>query len=243
MSRPGRPSAAPPGRRHRAPAIGYIVTGTDTGVGKTVVAAILTLGLDAEYWKPVQSGVDGLAGLSTDSECVARWTGLPAGRLRPEAYRLALPASPHLSAAREGVSIRLPRLTLPATRRPLVVEGAGGILVPLNGRKLMVDLMAQLRLPVILVARASLGTINHTLLSLEALRARRLPVAGVVVNGPANGADLAANVAAIQHYGQARILAVLPLLPALTPAGLRAAWARFGGKLAPPARGAGKAGA
>lgn len=234
MSSPGPPrSAARPN--------GYFVTGTDTGVGKTVVAAILTLGLEAEYWKPVQSGVDGPAGLSTDSECVARWTGLPAERLHPEAYRLALPASPHLSAAREGVRIRLARLNLPAIRRPLVVEGAGGVLVPLNGRKLMVDLMVQLRLPVIVVARASLGTINHTLLSLEALRARRLAVAGVVVNGPANGADLAANVAAIQHYGQVKILAVLPLLPALTPARLRAAWGRFGGSLAPPARGAGRA--
>lgn len=202
---------------------GYFVTGTDTGVGKTVVAAILTLGLGADYWKPVQSGMAGRPGLRTDTECVARWTGLGPERQWPEAYRLRLPASPHLSAAREERRIRLERLRLPASPRRLIVEGAGGVLAPLNGRQVMADLMAQLGLPVVLVARSSLGTINHTLLSLEALRARRLTIAGVVVNGPPE----ADNVAAIGHYGRVRILAALPHLRALTPALLRGAWRRF----------------
>ncbi|MGH9533827.1 MAG: dethiobiotin synthase [Terriglobales bacterium] len=208
----------------------YFITGTDTGVGKTVVSSLLTLGLEANYWKPMQCGTEGPPGAATDTECVARWTGLPRQRFLPEAYRFALPASPHLAAAREHQAIRLRRLRLPPSARPLIVEGAGGILVPLNRRTLMVDLMAQLGMPVVVVARARLGTINHTLMSLEALRARHLAIAGVVINDPpgeAEGEGVAANVAAIRRYGQVRILAVLPLLAALTPRRLRAAWRSF----------------
>lgn len=211
---------------------GLFVTGTDTGVGKTVVAAMLALGLDGFYWKPIQSGdADG-----TDRSSVRQWTGLAPERLLPEAYCLHLPASPHLAAAAEGLRIDLDRCALPAAwefpseippenarRRPLIVEGAGGLLVPLNERDLMIDLIARLGLPVVLVARSTLGTINHTLLSLDALRARRLPLAAVVLNGPPHPE----NEAAIRKYGRVESLFTLPPLAPLDAPRLRAAFARL----------------
>jgi dethiobiotin synthase len=195
------------------------VTGTDTGVGKTLVCAVLMSGLEAVYWKPVQSGEPG------DTEWVQRATGLPAGRFAPEAYRFPLPRSPHEAAAREGVRIELGAFSPPPAAR-LIAEGAGGVLVPLNDRHLMVDLMVQLGLPVLLVARSGLGTLNHTLLSLEALRGRGLQVLGVVVNGPRNPA----NEEAIARHGQARVLAAVEPLARLDPAGLRAAHDRYFGE-------------
>lgn len=186
---------------------GYFVTGTDTDVGKTVVCAALMHALNAHYWKPVQAGLDG----ETDTQAVQRLTGLPNERFHPSAYALRAPRSPHESARRDGIVISLDRFELPAVESPLIVEGAGGVLVPLNGEALMVDLMQRLDLPVILVGRTSLGTINHTLLSLEALRARRLHIAGVVLNGPANGP----NRLAIERYGNVRVLLELPWLDPL----------------------------
>ncbi|WP_170372035.1 dethiobiotin synthase [Ruegeria arenilitoris] len=153
-----------------------IVTGTDTGVGKTVFSAGLTAALGAQYWKPVQSGLEE----ETDSQIVARLSGQP---VLPEAYLLNLPASPHLSAEAEGVEIDLDRLTLPQTDRPLVVEGAGGVMVPLTWQAYYLDLFARWQAPVILVARTALGTINHTTLSLMALRGAGCPVVGVAFIG------------------------------------------------------------
>lgn len=153
-----------------------IVTGTDTGVGKTVFSAGLTAALGAQYWKPVQSGLEE----ETDSQIVARLSGQP---VLPEAYLLNLPASPHLSAEAEGVEIDLDRLTLPQTDGPLVVEGAGGVMVPLTRQAYYLDLFARWQAPVILVARTALGTINHTTLSLMALRGAGCPVVGVVFIG------------------------------------------------------------
>jgi dethiobiotin synthetase len=186
----------------------FFVTGTDTNVGKTVVSAILTAGLRAHYWKPVQSGV--IEG--TDSNCVAGLTGLPASHFLPETYMLKEPLSPHEAARIDGVSISLTNFKLPERKlRPLVVEGAGGVMVPLNDQHLMLDLIKHLALPVVLVARSSLGTINHTLLSLHVLRARSIPVLGVVMNGDRNPA----NRRAIELYGQTRVLAEIPRLPIL----------------------------
>ncbi|WP_170444993.1 dethiobiotin synthase [Ruegeria arenilitoris] len=155
-----------------------IVTGTDTGVGKTVFSAGLTAALGAQYWKPVQSGLEE----ETDSQLVARLSGQP---VLPEAYLLNLPASPHLSAEAEGVEIDLDRLTLPQTDGPLVVEGAGGVMVPLTRQAYYLDLFARWQAPVILVARTALGTINHTTLSLMALRGAGCPVVGVAFIGDA----------------------------------------------------------
>lgn len=158
-----------------------VVTGTDTGIGKTVFAAGLAGLLGADYWKPVQAGLDG----ETDSETVARLARAGGDRIHAEAFRLKLPASPHFAAASEGIAIEPDTLEPPATRRPLVIEGAGGVLVPLTETTTFADLFARWGYPVVLCARTALGTINHTLLSLEALRRRGVPVLGVAFIGEA----------------------------------------------------------
>ncbi|HKR16608.1 dethiobiotin synthase [Rhizorhapis sp.] len=156
-----------------------IITGTDTGIGKTVFAAGLAGALGGHYWKPVQAGVEE----GTDSEIVARLSGLPRERILTEAYRLATPASPHLAARLDGVEIDAARLALPQVDGPLIVEGAGGMLVPLTESLLYADLMARWQAPVIICARTSLGTINHSLLTVEALRSRGLTIAGIAFIG------------------------------------------------------------
>ena len=161
-----------------------IVTGTDTGVGKTVLAAALVSALQGAYWKPVQAGLDGLS----DSDVVRRLAGLPPDRVLPEAYRLTRAVSPHIAAATDGISVDAARLAAPATDRPLVIEGAGGLMVPLSPSLLQIDQFAAWEAPIILCARTTLGTINHTLLSLEALRVRALPVMGVAFIGDGNPA-------------------------------------------------------
>lgn len=173
------------------------MTGTDTGVGKTVVSAALALKWKAAYWKPVQSG------LLTDSEWVRQTAGV---EVLPETYRLKAPLSPHAAAKEEGVSISLEDFKLPKNR-PLVVEGAGGVLVPLNENTLMIDLIKKFSLPVLVVARSSLGTINHTLLTLSILRERGVPILGVALNGPQN----LVNREAIEHYGQVKVWEVEPV--------------------------------
>jgi malonyl-CoA O-methyltransferase len=192
---------------------GVFVTGTDTGVGKTVVAACLAQAWRAGYWKPIQTGT---ATGDEDTATVAALAGVPADRIVAPVYALQAPLSPHAAAELEGITITMDAIVLPTIPPPLVVEGAGGILVPLNARNFMVDLMAKLALPIVLVARSTLGTINHTLLSLAALRARSLPVAGVIVNGPPN----AGNRSAIEDFGQVRILAELPCVDPLHAAAL-----------------------
>lgn len=158
-----------------------IISGTDTGIGKTVVAAGLAAALGAHYWKPIQAGtVDG-----TDSDR-ARALGVPPRHVVAEKQRLRLPASPHLAAEAQGRSIDPRTLALP-TVRPLIVEGAGGLMVPIRRDPpwLMIDQFALWGAPVLLVARTALGTINHSLLSFEALKARGVPVAGLIfVGGP-----------------------------------------------------------
>ncbi len=181
------------------------VAGTDTGVGKTVVSAILALKLGAKYWKPVQSGHE------TDSDWVARALGHEG--VYTEAYALELPLSPHESARRQGVRIELNKILTLLPPGPLVVEGAGGIFTPLNETYLMVDLMAALALPTVLVARSGLGTINHTLLTLEALRRRNCKLQGVVLVGP----DHPANLSAIEHYGRVSVLGRVPWMNELSP--------------------------
>lgn len=198
----------------------FVVTGTDTDVGKTVFAAGLVAALGAYYWKPVQAGLDGV----TDSEVVRRLAGMPADRVLPEAYRLTTPASPHLAAERDGIEVdieRLSRVPEPATAAPLVVEGAGGLMVPLTRRVLQIDLFARWSAPVVLVAATRLGTINHTLLSIEALKHRRIPLLGVAFVGPEN-ADSEHTIA---EMASVRRLGRLPHLDPLDGAALRAAFA------------------
>jgi dethiobiotin synthetase len=191
-----------------------VVTGTDTGVGKTVVAAGLAQALGARYWKPVQAGVDE----GTDRDTVAALSGQ---EVLPETYRLVTPFSPHQAAAIDGVTIDPARLALPDGEGPLVVEGAGGVLVPLREDLLYADLFARWGLPVVLVARTALGTINHSLLSLEALRARGVAIAGIAFVGDEN-AETERVICAI---GQVRRLGRLPWLAPLNADTLRAAFA------------------
>lgn len=193
-----------------------VVTGTDTGVGKTVFCAGLTDFLSASYWKPIQSGLEG----ETDSETVQHLAQLTPGRILPEAWRLKTPASPHLSAAIDGVSISPDSLQLPDITDRLVIEGAGGLLVPLTRRETFADVLARWGNPAIVCARTELGTINHTLLTLEAMRSRCIPIFGVALIGDVR-ADTAEIIAEI---GEVRILGRLPRLDPLTPHTLREAF-------------------
>lgn len=194
----------------------FVITGTDTGIGKTIFSAALTAALDGYYWKPVQSGLDE----ETDSETVRRLGRIAPERILPEAYRLRTPASPHLSARIDAVTIQPERLSPPAVDRPLVIEGAGGLMVPLTERTVIADVFAYWRIPLILCARTGLGTINHTLLSLEALRRRAIPVLGVAFIGD----EQADSEAVIAELGEVRRLGRLPRLDPLTPDRLRQAF-------------------
>jgi dethiobiotin synthetase len=184
----------------------FFITGTDTGVGKTVVSALLCAALDAMYWKPIQTGTRE----GTDRKTVMQLAHLPNARTIPETYRFSPPVSPHLAARRAGVRIELRKIRMPRIprRENLIVEGAGGALVPINGTQLMTHLMRHLKLPVLLVARTALGTINHTLLSLAALRAARLDIHGVIMVGPKNSE----NRKAIERYGNIEVIGLIPPL-------------------------------
>jgi len=190
-----------------------IITGTDTGIGKTIFAAALTRALQATYWKPVQCGLDE----ETDSEIVHRLSGC---EVLPEAYRLAMPASPHLAAEAEKVMISAAALDLPDVSGPLIIEGAGGVMVPLNREMLFLNMFSRWKAPVILCARTRLGTINHTLLSLHALRHAGCEVLGVAFIG----APEEAVEASIAAFGKVRRLGRLPILQTITQATLETAF-------------------
>ena len=184
----------------------FWVTGTDTDVGKTLVSAILTYMLRADYWKPVQCGI--IEG--TDLDFIRRLTGLEEKHFHSETHLFAAPLSPHLAAEMEGKRIELADFQIPVTNnKHLIIEGAGGLLVPLNEDALLIDLMDQTKLPVVIVARSGLGTINHTLLSIQALRTKGIEILGVILNGPKNQK----NKEAIEHYGQVKVIFELDQLP------------------------------
>jgi len=192
-----------------------VITGTDTGIGKTIFAAGLAAAIGATYWKPIQSGLDGEA---SDSETVLR---LGVRHVLPEAYRLTEPLSPHRAAELDGISIDPARLTLREVSDRLVIEGAGGLLVPVTRNLLYADLFARWGAPVVLVARTALGTINHSLLSIEAMRRRGLAILGIAFVGDANE-DNEATIAAL---GGVKRLGRLPVLDPLDAANLGAAFA------------------
>jgi dethiobiotin synthetase len=195
-----------------------VVAGTDTGIGKTVFAVGLADLLGAAYWKPVQSGLEG----ETDSQTAARLGGLSHDRILPEAYRLKTPASPHHAAAIDGVRIEAEALSVPdVSGRRLVIEGSGGLMVPLDGRTLYIDVFARWQMPVVLCARTTLGTINHSLLSIEALRNRGIELLGVAFIG----ASHPESERAICEIGNVRRLGRLPPISPLTRGTLRTAFA------------------
>jgi dethiobiotin synthetase len=195
-----------------------VVTGTDTEIGKTVFAAGLADMLGACYWKPIQSGLEG----ETDSQVAARLGGLSSDRILNECYRLKTPVSPHQSAAIDGVSIEIDALAVPDTGgRPLVIEGAGGLMVPLDRSTLYIDVFARWRFPVVLCARTALGTINHSLLSIEALRRREIELLGIAFIGESHPES----ERAISEIGRVKRLGRLPRLSTLTRSSLREAFA------------------
>jgi dethiobiotin synthetase len=194
-----------------------VVTGTDTGIGKTVFSAGLARLLNGYYWKPVQAGLEG----ETDSSVVRRLAELPADRILPECWRLKSPASPHLAAERDGVEIDPAALSPPSVSRPLVIEGAGGLMVPLTRHQLFIDVFSRWQIPLVLCARTALGTLNHTLLSLEALRRRAVPMVGVALIGDAHPD----NERTLGEMGGVPIIGRLPRLDPLTPSTLAAAFA------------------
>jgi len=192
----------------------FFVTGTDTEVGKTVVSAMLTAALDGIYWKPIQSGIDSNDYGATDRERVQRMGGISEKNTLPEAYFFEHPLSPHAASEIEGVDIDPRRLRpaveeLSSSDRPLIMEGAGGLMVPLSKQVLLIDALAGLRVPVILVARTRLGTINHTLLSIEALKQREIPIHGIVFNGDENS-DTQLSIA---RFAKVPVLGRVPTLP------------------------------
>ncbi len=197
---------------------GVFVTGTDTGIGKTVTSSLVLAALRESgpvgYWKPVQTGIES----DDDTAEVARLARASAEEICSEGIRLPRPLSPHLSARLAGRSIRIAQLLRMADRtlernRYWIVEGAGGLLVPLNGRELMADLIKGLHLQALITARSGLGTINHTLLTISEMRRRAIPIAGAILVGKPNRE----NRAAIEEFGRVRVLAEVPTLKPMHP--------------------------
>jgi dethiobiotin synthetase len=193
-----------------------VICGTDTDVGKTIVSALFVQGLKASYWKPVQSGTEG----GGDRQRVIDLLGLPKERWQQEAYAFQAPVSPHWAAEREGRCIDPEQLKLPDIDGPLVVETAGGLMVPLTRHWLQIQQLERWKLPVVLVARSELGTLNHTLLSLEALRGRNIAIIGLVINGPPH----TDNSRTLNELGAVPLLCELPPLVDLNAAALARQW-------------------
>ena len=179
------------------------VTGTDTNVGKTLLSALLVAALDAIYWKPIQTG----AREGTDRRTVIELAEIPEAQTIPESYCFEPPVSPHLAAEAKGVRIDLARIRPPTNpAKPIVAEGAGGILVPINDSELMLDLARHLGFPVLIAARVALGTINHTLLTVRALRCAKIPLVGVVMIGDRNRD----NERSVEHFGAVPVVGTTP---------------------------------
>ena len=181
------------------------ITGTDTNVGKTILSSMLCAALDRVYWKPIQTGI---ADDLSDTATVICNAGIPESQTIPPTYCFDPPVSPHLAAQWKGVRIDLNEIKRPQTGARLIIEGAGGVLVPLNETNLTTDLMKSLDVPVLIASRTKLGTINHTLLTIQALRAAAVPIKGVVLIGIENED----NRRAIEHYGQVAVLGRIPML-------------------------------
>ena len=182
----------------------YFITGIGTGIGKTIVSSILTEKLQADYWKPIQSGDLEIS----DSLFVGNLISNTKTVIHPERYRLGQPLSPHLSAKIDGVHITTDSIKKPITDNSLIIEGAGGLMVPLNDKELICDLIKSLDAKVIVVSQNYLGSINHTLLTLEVLKANKISVEGLIFNGPAN----AETENYIQNYSGVKVIGKVPFM-------------------------------
>ncbi len=196
---------------------GFVISGTDTDVGKTIVSAMLVSALNGNYYKPIQAGLDG----ETDTQIVQRLSGLPSSHIIEESYRLKTPSSPHLAAEIDKVSIDVRQLcVLPKSQNPLIVEGAGGLLVPITRMALLIDIVRAWNLPVIVCARTTLGTINHTLLTIAALHRRSIPIHGIIFVGDHHEE----NERIIPELSKVRNLGRLPMIENLSPTTLKQAF-------------------
>lgn len=179
----------------------YFITGIGTGIGKTIVSAILTEKLKADYWKPVQSG-----DLDISDSLFVKHLVSPDTIIHPESYRLSQPLSPHLSAKLDGINITVQSIKKPQTDNNLIIEGAGGLMVPLNDNELIIDLIKSLQAKVIVVSQNYLGSINHTLLTLEVLKANNVSVEGIIFNGTENHES----EQYIANYSKVKVLGRIP---------------------------------
>ena len=195
-----------------------IICGTDTDVGKTIVSSFLVQGLKGIYWKPIQSGTEE----GTDTKTVCNLLSLEPNSYLPERYKFKAPVSPHWAAEQESAFIEPSNLKLPDLDELIIIETAGGLMVPLNRDWLQIDQLKVWGAPIILVARTGLGTLNHTLLSLEALKYRNLDVLGIVLNGPPHKD----NPKTLEQFGDTKILASLPIFDKVNAKVLSQEWSK-----------------
>ncbi|MCJ0743134.1 dethiobiotin synthase [Pedobacter montanisoli] len=193
----------------------YFVTGIGTGIGKTVASAVLVEKLNADYWKPIQSGdLD-----QSDSLTIESLISNSQTVIHPETYRLSQPLSPHLSAKLDEIEITLDQFSLPETTRSLIVEGAGGLMVPLNDKDLILDLITHLNLETIVVSSNYLGSINHTLLTINTLKQHGIKIKGILFCGEEN----AESQSYILNYTNLPFLGRIPQLKNLDKSGIKEA--------------------
>ncbi len=193
-----------------------VICGTDTDIGKTVISSLLVQGLNAIYWKPIQSGFKN----GGDTNTVCKLLNLPKERYLPELYKFKAAVSPHWAAELEKKVIEPKSIRLPMSNQPLIIEMAGGVMVPLTRDYLQIDLLKEWMLPVILVAKSGLGTLNHSLLTIEALNKRKIPILGIIFNGELHKD----NPKTIEQFGEIPIIAQLPRLRNLSAKSLAEQW-------------------
>ena len=181
---------------------GFFITGTDTGVGKTFLAAILMKKYDFDYWKPIQTGKF----IENDTLYIKKYIDLKKNRFHRPVYSFKKPLSPHLASSYEKISINMKNIKKPNSDRPLIIEGAGGVLVPLNKKNLLIDLIKKFKFPVIVISKSILGTINHTLMTLEILKRKKINIFGVVLNNVKNKKEGCENAKSIEYYGNIKVL-------------------------------------
>ena len=193
-----------------------IVCGTDTDVGKTIVSSLLVQGLNAIYWKPIQSGFED----GGDTNTVKGILNLPKERILTERYKFKAAVSPHWAAEQENELINPKNLSLPMVKQSLIIETAGGVMVPLTRQYLQIDQLKKWMLPIVLVARSGLGTLNHTLLTIEALKKRNIPLLGIILNGPFHPD----NPKTLEEISGVAIIAQLPILDKVSSQVLSKIW-------------------
>lgn len=187
----------------------FYITGIHTHVGKTITAAVLTEALEADYWKPIQTGFPP----DRDSERVKKLISNPHSRIHPEAFLLKEPISPHAAAQKENIPLSIHALSVPSTPRPLIIETAGGLLSPIDEHHTMADLARKWNIPIILVVQFYLGSINHTLLCLEYLDKHKLPFAGIIISGQTDNTALEF---ILTRHKNIKVLGNIPFFPSIT---------------------------